>query len=515
MTCTNASAANAAYIALLAGEDFNLAPVDLEASEFILPSSNNQVVVRVNSDDVTTKAVGGTGTFDVFSAGIAAHLQGEYEANRITGADFTKAYISLMESALVQSVQFSLNKEQMYWQSQLIQAQAITARVALMTAKVQLAQAEMDAKTSAANFALTKAKIRESELASCAAQYNLETTLPKETALLHSQIGKTNAEIGIALEQRLQVIEQTALTASQREEVESQTAINVEQRLNVIEQTAVTHAQIAKTESDTAVNTAQRLQILAQTTLTEKQSLKTESETAINVVQRLQVMKETDLLTAQIAKTESDTAINTAQLLQMAKQLLLMDSQIEKTDAEILHTEAQTSFVAKQAAKIDSDILTAIKERLHLDSQIELSEAQVVKLGEDILLTREQKETVRANTIGTRSDGTPIEGLVGNQIAKTSKEIMMIHEQMEAARASTSSTRLDGSPVAGSIGKQMALHQAQIESFERDAETKIAKLMVDMWVTQKTIDEGLLPPSGFDNTAMNAVIGALRTNTGI
>lgn len=487
MTCTNASAANAAYIALLAGEDFNLTPVDLEASEFILPSSNNQVVVRVNSDDVTTKAVGGTGTFDVFSAGIAAHLQGEYEANRITGADFTKAYISLMESALVQSVQFSLNKEQMYWQSQLIQAQAITARVALMTAKVQLAQAEMDAKTSAANFALTKAKIRESELASCAAQYNLETTLPKETALLHSQIGKTNAEIGIALEQRLQVIEQTALTASQREEVDSQTAINVEQRLNVIEQTAVTHAQIAKTESDTAVNTAQRLQI----------------------------MEQTELVTAQIAKTESDTDINTAQLLQMAKQLDLMDSQIAKSNSDILYTEAQTTFIGKQAEKIDSDILTAEKERLHLDSQIELSAAQIEKMNEDILLTREQKETVRANTIGTRSDGTEITGLVGNQIAKTSKEILMIHEQMEAARASTSSTRLDGGTVAGSIGKQMALHQAQIESFERDAETKIAKLMVDMWVTQKTIDEGLLAPSGFDNVAMNAVMGALRSNAGI
>ena len=494
MTCTNASAANAAYIALLAGEDFNLTPVDLEASEFILPSSNNQVVVRVNSDDVTTKVVGGTGTFDVFSAGIAAHLQGEYEANRITGADFTKAYISLMESALVQSVQFSLNKEQMYWQSQLIQAQAITARVALITAKVQLAQAEMDAKTSAANFALTKAKIRESELASCAAQYNLETTLPKETALLHSQIGKTNAEIGIALEQRLQVIEQTALTASQREEVESQTAINVEQRLNVIEQTAVTHAQIAKTESDTAVNTAQRLQILAQTTLTEKQSLKTESETAINVVQRLQVMKETDLLTAQIAKTESDTAINTVQRLQIME---------------------QTELVTAQIAKTESDTAINTAQLLQMTKQLDLMDSQIEKMNEDILLTREQKETVRANTIGTRSDGTPIEGLVGNQIAKTSKEIMMIHEQMEAARASTSSTRLDGDAVTGSIGKQMALHQAQIESFERDAETKIAKLMVDMWVTQKTIDEGLLAPSRFDNTAMNAVIGALRTNTGI
>lgn len=487
MTCSNTSAANAAYTALLAGEDFNLTPVDLEASEFILPSSNNEVVTRVNSDDVTTQVIGGTGTFDVFASSIAAHLKGEFEANRITGAEFTKAYISLMESALVQSVQFSLNKEQMFWQSQLIQAQAITARVALMTAKVQLAQAEMDAKTSAANFALTKAKIRESELAACAAQYNLETTLPKQTSLLHSQIGKTNAEIGIAVEQRQQVIEQTALTTSQRAEVDSQTAINAQQRL----------------------------QLIAQTALTESQRLEVNSQTAINNEQRLQIIKQTALTHAQIAKTESDTAINAEQLLQMAKQLLLMDSQIEKTDAEILHTEAQTSFVSKQAAKVDSDILTAVKERLHLDSQIELSEAQVVKMGEDILLAREQKETVRANTIGTRSDGTPIAGLVGNQIAKTSKEILMIHEQMEAARASTNSTRLDGSPVTGSIGKQMALHQAQIKSFERDAETKIAKLMVDMWVTQKTIDEGLLAPSGFDNTAMNAVIGALRTNTGI
>lgn len=354
MTCTNVTAAQEAYNALIAGEDFSLPVVDLDESGFTLPSTVNTTVSQVTNTNVTSGEVNGTGTFDLFAAGISAHLQSEYEANRITGADFTKAYISLMESALVQSVQFVLNKEQTYWQSQLIQAQAITARVALLTAKVQLAQAEMDAKTSAANFALTKAKILESDLASCAAQYNLDVTLPKQTSLLHSQIGKTNADIGIAVEQRLQIIKQTEAVA-----------------------------------------------------------------------------------------------------------------------------------------------------------------AEIVKVNEEIALVQEQKETARGNTTDTRSDGTPIVGLVGNQITKTMQEIAMIKEQIETARANTSNTRLDGTPIAGAVGKQVSLHQAQIDSFARDNETKIAKLMVDMWMAQKTIDEGLSAPTGFDNTNMNTVMSALRNNVGV
>jgi hypothetical protein len=354
----------------------------VDADEYSLPSSTNTVVARVSAVDVTTKTVDGTGTFDTFAAGIAAHLLNEYVANRITGAEYTKAFTTLMESALVQATQFALNKEQVYWQSQLVQAQAINARVALMTAKIQLAQAEMEAKNAAANFALTKSKIRESELTACISQYNLETLLPKQTTLLHSQIGKTNAEIGISLEERLRVIEQTELTTSQRMEVESQTAINEQQRLQII---------------------------------------------------------------------------------------------------------AQTAFLQNQAEKIDAEIA----------------------------MIEEQINTQRGSTMGTRTDGTPITGLVGKQIERLSKEILLVQEQAETQRANTLGTRTDGATITGSVGKQIALHQAQIESFARDNETKLAKLMVEMWITQKTIDEGLLAPSAFDNTSMNTLMAALRDNVNI
>jgi hypothetical protein len=93
---------------------------------------------------------------------------------------------------------------------------------------------------------------------------------------------------------------------------------------------------------------------------------------------------------------------------------------------------------------------------------------------------------------------------------------MMLHEQMEAARAQTWDARQDGlGTVVGSIGKQKDLYTQQIESYKRDAEVKAAKLFTDAWITQKTIDEGLVPPTNFANTSLDAILADLKTNNAL
>ena len=86
----------------------------------------------------------------------------------------------------------------------------------------------------------------------------------------------------------------------------------------------------------------------------------------------------------------------------------------------------------------------------------------------------------------------------------------LVTEQIEAARAQTLDTRSVGLPVSGAIGKQKELHSQQITSYKRDAELKAARPFIDAWITMKTVDEGLLPPTNFTNTSLDQILGTLK-----
>lgn len=95
-------------------------------------------------------------------------------------------------------------------------------------------------------------------------------------------------------------------------------------------------------------------------------------------------------------------------------------------------------------------------------------------------------------------------------------QLTLVKEQGEVQRAQTMNTRSDGvTAVVGVLGKQKDLYTQQIDSYKRDAETKAIKLFTDAWITQKTIDEGLIPPGQFSNANLDVILNRLRTNLGI
>ena len=91
----------------------------------------------------------------------------------------------------------------------------------------------------------------------------------------------------------------------------------------------------------------------------------------------------------------------------------------------------------------------------------------------------------------------------------------LVQEQIEVQRAQTKDTRTDGTTIVGAMGKQKELYSQQITSYQRDAEIKAARPFVDAWITQKTVDEGLLPPNGFTNTSLDQILTKLKTNNGL
>ena len=90
-------------------------------------------------------------------------------------------------------------------------------------------------------------------------------------------------------------------------------------------------------------------------------------------------------------------------------------------------------------------------------------------------------------------------------------QLELVKEQTEVQVAQTLNTRSDGQTVVGTLGKQKDLYTQQIESYKRNAETNAAKMFLDAWITQKTLDEGLEPPSTLTNGSVDAVLGAIKS----
>lgn len=161
--------ANTLETALTVGKSFNLPTIDFNGDEYQLPETSGPIydpVDPLSVEDLTTGTINGNGVFDKLMNATSVHLRREYDQNRITGQDYTKAYIASIQGSMSTAVQFLLGKDQAYWQAILTQAQAqaaqvalITARVSLLTAKLQAYLAQYQAYTAEAEYALTKLKL--------------------------------------------------------------------------------------------------------------------------------------------------------------------------------------------------------------------------------------------------------------------------------------------------------------------------------------------------------------------
>ncbi len=196
MGCGIELEANQLLTALLEGKEFTLPEVDFNDPKFQFPEGSglNQVVKKLTNEDLTTRQKDGSGTFDALMSSFAAHLQGEYDANRITGAEYTKAYSALSAAAMGNAVTFLLGRDQAYWQALAAQVGALTALTQLETAKMQYAVARYEAMNMEATYALTKEKLATESVNYCIGQFNLENILPQQLITAEKQAEAANAQ---------------------------------------------------------------------------------------------------------------------------------------------------------------------------------------------------------------------------------------------------------------------------------------------------------------------------------
>lgn len=145
------------------GIDFSVPDVDLTDSSLSIPQSVIDALGKapnsLNTNDLTTRTINGGGVFDAIMQAVKVHLLEEYEKGRITGAEYTKAYSSIVGVAIQSAVQFCLNRDKAYWDAIGAQINAVTANIGTNTAKVQLAIAKAQAHQNKAQYALTVLKL--------------------------------------------------------------------------------------------------------------------------------------------------------------------------------------------------------------------------------------------------------------------------------------------------------------------------------------------------------------------
>lgn len=198
MSCSAEVEANRLLEELTKGDDFTLPDIDMSGPEWDIPGGDDSpifgAITKITNESLTTREVGGSGTFDALMESAHNHLKAEFKANRITGGEYTKAYIAMMESCMSNAVQFLLGRDQAYWAAAMAQIQAVTARVQLATSKAQFVLAKVQALSAKSEYALTKLKIATESETYCAALFNADQMLPQQLKLITEQTEAQRAQ---------------------------------------------------------------------------------------------------------------------------------------------------------------------------------------------------------------------------------------------------------------------------------------------------------------------------------
>ncbi len=115
-------------------------------------------ITPVTVDDITQGSVTGTGIFDKLMATVAAQLQAEFKADRITQTDYGQVYVSALNNTLGQAIQFLLTKDQAALQAATLAAQYEKIALELAQLEQQTLLIQSQILTDAAQRALINQK---------------------------------------------------------------------------------------------------------------------------------------------------------------------------------------------------------------------------------------------------------------------------------------------------------------------------------------------------------------------
>lgn len=257
--------------------------------------------------------------------------------------------------------------------------------------------------------------------------------------------------------------------------------VALQQGINFLMTNERTHWETLRAQTEAQIALAQRSRAIADVKLAQAQ---------LQIAQYEGVRIKLSVYTA-----KNEYAISKMALVTSYNQIVLSENQNKLVGEQYEAARAQT-----METRSDGTLIAGI---FGIDKMVK--EAQ-------LMLSNEQVDTARAQTKDTLQNGGQILGVVAEQKKLVQAQVKMVSEQVEGARGQVRGTLSTGEPVVGLIGAQVKLYDQQRISYQRDAETKYTKMLLDTWTARKTIDEGVAVPSIIDTAAINTSMTTLKTN---
>ena len=411
------------------------------------------------------------------------HIREEHKKNRITGPDYSKVYLGGLQSTMQQAITFLLGKQEADKNAELISQKIETEKLNTDLIAAQIANIQSEISLRAKQEAKLDQDILVAEQEVLFSQAKVRQ-MQNEALLTEAQTAKTVKDVQIADEQ-VKVMQQEVLFSIAKVEQMQQEALLTTARV------ALTEQQVQNAIAETLVTARQADKIEQDILLTEQQVLNMQEEVAMSIFRRTntmvsenaQIIAQTSLIGQQELTEVQNTAFTSARKA-------LTDQQVVNLVSEELKIDAEKLLVDSQKAKVDQDTLIGAQ--------------QVINMAADELKTDAETALIDQNRLNAVTQNS----VITNQASKLLSEIALLDAKKTTEDAQTSATGVDLDSV---IGRQKALYAKQTEGFDRDAEQKLAKILVDSWGIRFANDPNAadVDPSaaGVSNARIGAIVG--------
>ena len=282
--------------------------------------------------DLTQTTLEGTGVFDVLMRANRAHLENEYDKNRIKGAEYATVYLGSMESVMRASLEFLLQRQKISLEAQLLEQQILLAQVEVLKANAAVDLVHAQIANTQAELAIIQANALK---------------IPAEIALLTAQTSMSDQqrlnlidELQTATLQRSKLVQETENLVTQELQIAEQTLLSTQQRTNLA-------AQASNIPKEGLVLDGQKCKLDAEFDLLKQELLKSTSETALltqkNATERAQTtalgVDDDSVIGKQKALYQAQTAGFSRDAEQKAAQLMISTWNSRRmTDEDTAHT---------------------------------------------------------------------------------------------------------------------------------------------------------------------------------
>ena len=300
------------------------------------------------NDDLTTVSLTGSGVFDILMQTATLHLKSEMQAGRITGASYTQAYMTAMQYAMQNAVQFVMSSKQINGQLRLLEQQTLTEVQQTAHVVKQILQ------TVSATTLLDKQALSE-------VQNTLHITA--STALL--------------TQQKLTETQQTDLVAKQILATVANTTLVGQQTQTETVNTSLATKRVAQTESATLLQNQQTQTELRNTNLVEQKVVTEKAQTS----DEIDTVPVAGVIKAQTEQVRSVTAQNNASTALIEQKRITEAGQTTNNTEGILGAQQQLYIAQKEGFEFDKVYKFASKlsdvwiSRLSLDTVSDIGAA--------------------------------------------------------------------------------------------------------------------------------------------